>query len=50
LVMAIIGAACVPAIQGLVSDMLGSMQLSFIVNFFCFAYVGGYFYKKMKSE
>ena len=31
--MAIIGAA-VPAIHGLVSDMLGSMQLSFfIVNF-----------------
>lgn len=50
LVMAIIGAACVPAIQGLVSDMLGSMQLSFIVNFFCFAYVGAYFYKKLKSE
>lgn len=50
LVMSIIGAACVPAIQGLVSDISGSMQFSFIVNFFCFAYVGTYFYKKMKSE
>lgn len=36
LVMSIIGAACVPAVQGLVSDITGSMQF-FIVNFFCFA-------------
>ena len=50
LVMSIIGAACVPAIQGLVSDMTGSMQFSFIVNFLCFAYVGSYFYKKIKAE
>lgn len=50
LVMSIIGAACVPAIQGLVSDLSGSMQFSFIVNFFCFAYVGFYFYKKLRNE
>lgn len=50
LVMSIIGAACIPAIQGLVSDMTGSMQFSFIVNFFCFAYVGYYFYKRMSCE
>lgn len=50
LVMSIIGAAFVPAIQGLVSDFTGSMQLSFIVNFFCFAYVGSYFYKRIKHE
>ncbi|WP_182188202.1 L-fucose:H+ symporter permease [Pectinatus frisingensis] len=50
LVMSIIGAACVPAVQGLVSDITGSMQFSFIVNFFCFAYVGYYFYKKMHNE
>ncbi|WP_196603263.1 L-fucose:H+ symporter permease [Pectinatus haikarae] len=50
LVMSIIGAAFVPAIQGLVSDITGSMQFSFIVNFFCFAYVGYYFYKRIGNE
>ena len=48
--MSIIGAAVVPAIQGLVSDLTGSMQLSFIVNLFCFSYVGKYFYDEMKKE
>ena len=46
LVMSIIGGAVVPAVQGYVSDITGSMQLSFIVNFLCFAYVGYYFYQK----
>lgn len=50
LVMSIIGAAVVPAIQGYVSDVTGSMQFSFIVNFFSFAYIGYYFYSKMKTE
>lgn len=50
LVMSIIGAAIVPAIQGYVSDMTGSMQFSFIVNFFCFAYVGYYFFAKSRTE
>lgn len=50
IVMSIIGAAVVPAIQGLVSDMSGSMQFSFIVNLFCFAYVGKYFYDESKRE
>ncbi|MFV0636542.1 L-fucose:H+ symporter permease [Mitsuokella sp.] len=50
LVMSIIGGAVVPAIQGYVSDVSGSMQFSFIVNFFCFAYVGYYFFKKYRTE
>lgn len=50
IVMAIIGAAVVPAVQGLVSDWTGSMQLSFIVNLFCFGYVGKYFYDEVKKE
>ncbi|MGR6980021.1 L-fucose:H+ symporter permease [Testudinibacter sp. P27/CKL/0425] len=45
-VMSIIGAAVVPAIHGLVSDSLGSIQHAFIVPLFCFAYVGYYFYGK----
>lgn len=50
IVMSIIGGAFMPAVQGFVSDMVGSMQFSFIVNFFCFAYIGWYFYYKMKLE
>ena len=48
--MSIIGGAVMPAIQGFVSDITGSMQFSFIVNFFCFAYIGYYFYHKIKIE
>lgn len=50
LVMSIIGGAIVPAVQGYVSDLTGSMQFSFLVNFFCFAYVGYYFCKKDQEE
>ncbi|WP_032093044.1 L-fucose:H+ symporter permease [Necropsobacter rosorum] len=49
-VMSIIGAAVVPAIHGYVSDSLGSLQLAFIVPLFCFAYVGYYFFDKMKNR
>lgn len=49
-VMAIVGAAVVPAIQGLLSDSLGSLQLSFIVNALCFAAIGLFFFNKLKSE
>ena len=48
IVMAIIGGAIIPTIQGLVSDSLGSMQLSFIVPTICFALVAVYFYAEMK--
>lgn len=50
IVMSIIGGAVMPAVQGFVSDMTSSMQFSFIVNFFCFAYIGYYFYHKIKIE
>ncbi|MDH3001241.1 L-fucose:H+ symporter permease [Chelonobacter oris] len=49
-VMSIIGAAVVPAIHGLVSDSLGSIQLAFIVPLLCFAYVGYYFYGKRNES
>lgn len=49
IVMAIVGAAVVPAIQGLVADAIG-MQLSFLVNLVCFGYVGYYFIGEMKNK
>lgn len=51
IVMAIVGAAFIPAIQGLVADILG-LQMSFVVNLFCFAVVAFYFLseQKIKSE
>lgn len=49
-VMAIVGAAVVPAIQGLVSDMLGSLQLSFLVNAVCFSVIALFFLAKLKRE
>lgn len=50
LVMSIVGGAVIPVIQGLVSDLTGSMQLSFLVSMACFVYIGTYFYKEMKKE
>lgn len=50
IVMAIIGGAVVPAIQGLMSDMTGSMQLSFFVPAACFAAVAIYFWSEMKYD
>ena len=43
IVMAIVGAAVVPAIQGYVADLTHSLQLSFLVSMLCFVYVGIYF-------
>jgi MFS transporter, FHS family, L-fucose permease len=48
IVMSIIGGAVVPAVQGLVSDHLGSMHLSFVVPMLCFAIVAVYFHSEMK--
>ena len=50
IVMSIVGGAFVPAIQGYVSDVTGSMQLSFIINVLCFAFIGWYFHKEHKLE
>lgn len=50
LVMSIVGGAIVPAIQGFVSDILGSMQLSFVIPMLCFIYVSYYFYGEVKNK
>jgi FHS family L-fucose permease-like MFS transporter len=50
LVMSIVGGAVVPAIQGFVSDSLGSMQHAFLVSTLCFVYIGYYFYSEMKKH
>ncbi len=50
LVMAIVGGAVIPAVQGIASDLLGSIQYAFIVPMLCFVYVGYYFYQEMKRE
>ncbi|MDH2067959.1 L-fucose:H+ symporter permease [Pantoea sp. GD03673] len=50
IVMAIVGAAFVPALQGLMSDILGSMQLAFGVSLLCFAWVGVYFYGELRHK
>ncbi|OCG05205.1 L-fucose:H+ symporter permease [Gilliamella sp. wkB112] len=50
IVMSIIGGAIMPAIQGLVSDQIGSMQFAFIVPLVCFIYVGIYFWTELKQE
>ncbi|WP_312055324.1 L-fucose:H+ symporter permease [Pantoea brenneri] len=50
IVMAIVGAAFVPALQGLVSDAVGSMQLAFGVSLLCFAWVGCYFYGELRHK
>ena len=49
-VMSIIGGAVIPAVQGYVSDVTGSMQFSFIVNLICFLAIGWYFYGESKQE
>ncbi|WP_099159522.1 L-fucose:H+ symporter permease [Virgibacillus ndiopensis] len=49
IVMAIIGGAVMPVIQGLASDLIGSMQLSFLVPMFCFIFIAYYFYKENKD-
>lgn len=50
LVMSIVGGAVIPALQGLVSDTLGSMQYAFVVSMLCFVYIGIYFYREMKRS
>ncbi|WP_064091165.1 L-fucose:H+ symporter permease [Rossellomorea aquimaris] len=50
LVMAIVGGAVIPVAQGFASDLLNSMQLSFLIPMACFIYVGFYFLNKMKQK
>ena len=39
LVMAIVGGAIVPPLQGLMADLSGNLQLSFIIPMVCYAYI-----------
>ncbi|MBM7543404.1 FHS family L-fucose permease-like MFS transporter [Weissella beninensis] len=50
IVMAIVGGAVIPAIQGIVSDFSGSMQFSFIIPTICFALVSYYFISEARSK
>lgn len=50
IVMALIGGAIIPAIQGVVSDLSGSMQFSFIVPALCFLYITVYFFLEYRFE
>ncbi|KRK48714.1 L-fucose:H+ symporter permease [Secundilactobacillus kimchicus] len=50
IVMALIGGAIIPAIQGLVSDLTGSMQLSFVVPALCYLYITLYFFSEYRFE
>lgn len=50
LIMAILGGALIPAMQGQVSDLTQSIQLSFYVPFLCFAVVVFYALKVGKME
>ncbi len=50
IVMALIGGALMPAIQGIVSDITGSMQLSFIVPALCYLYITIYFISEHRRE
>ncbi|MDO4903098.1 MAG: L-fucose:H+ symporter permease [Limosilactobacillus sp.] len=50
IVMSLIGGAIVPAIQGRVSDLSGSMQFSFIVPAVCYALITIYFWNEHRFE
>ena len=50
IVMALIGGAIIPAVQGRVSDLSGSMQFSFIVPAICFALITLYFWTEHRWE
>ncbi|RDU13058.1 L-fucose:H+ symporter permease, partial [Citrobacter freundii] len=48
MVIALVGAAVVPAIQGYVADIFHSLQHSFLVSMLCFVYVGFFFMRESK--
>lgn len=50
IVMSLIGGAIIPAVQGRVSDLSGSMQFSFIVPAICFALITLYFWTEHRWE
>jgi FHS family L-fucose permease-like MFS transporter len=50
LVMAIVGGAVVPVVQGAVSDALGSLQMSFVVSAACFLGILFYFRSNLRHQ
>ncbi|MHC1559103.1 L-fucose:H+ symporter permease [Actinomycetospora sp. C-140] len=50
LVMAIVGGAVVPVVQGGVSDVLGSLQMSFVVSAICFLGILLYFRSNLRHD
>ena len=50
MVMSLIGGSLVPLIMGRVSDLSGSMQLSFVVPAICFALIAIYFFSEHRWE
>jgi len=50
LVMAIIGGAVIPVVQGLVADLVGSVELSFGVSAVCFLAIFAFFARNRKSR
>ena len=50
IVMSLIGGAIIPAVQGRVSDLSGSMQFSFIVPAICFALITIYVWTEHRWE
>lgn len=50
IVMTIIGGAVIPLIQGLVSDISGSLQFSFIVAFVCFVIIVVYSIDQLRHK
>lgn len=50
MVMSLIGGSLVPLIMGRVSDLSGSMQLSFVVPCICFALISIYFFSEHRWE
>lgn len=49
LVMAIVGGAVIPVVQGGVSDLLGSLQMSFVVSAACFVGILLYFRSNLRQ-
>ena len=50
IVMSLIGGAIMPFVQGLVSDLSGSMQFSFIVPALCYVFITVYFFLEHRNE
>jgi MFS transporter, FHS family, L-fucose permease len=50
LVMAIVGGAIIPPLQGYVADVTGNLQMSFIVPMICYLYIVYYGFRGSKVE